>query len=197
MNAMLGKTELSDENGEFRPGIVHRLDKNTTGVMVVAKNNFVHQNLASQIQEHKIKKIYLALVRGVVKENEAVIELPIGRHPTDRKKQAVIKGGREAYTRFKVLERFLGYTLVEVELKTGRTHQIRVHMAHIGYPVVGDDTYSSGKNPFGITSQMLHSHILGFTHPTKNEWVEFTAPLPEEFEKVLCQLRNKESEEEE
>ena len=192
VNAMLGKHELSDENGEFRPGIVHRLDKNTTGVMVVAKNNNSHNVLAKQIQEHNFKKIYIALVKGVIPENEAIIEMPIGRHPTDRKKMAVVKDGREAYTKFKVLERFEKFTLVEVELKTGRTHQIRVHMSHIGYPIVGDDTYSNGKNPFGVTSQMLHSKVLGITHPASNEYMEFEAPLPEEFENVLNKLRNNE-----
>ena len=192
VNAMLGKHELSDENGEFRPGIVHRLDKNTTGVMVVAKNNNAHNVLSKQIQEHSFKKIYIALVKGVIAENEAIIEMPIGRHPTDRKKMAVVKDGREAYTKFKVLERFEKFTLVEVELKTGRTHQIRVHMSHIGYPIVGDDTYSNGKNPFGITSQMLHSKTLGITHPVTNEYMEFNAPLPEEFEDVLNKLRNNE-----
>ena len=192
VNAMLGKYELSDENGEFRPGIVHRLDKNTTGVMVVAKNNNAHNLLASQIQAHDFKKIYVALVKGVIPENEAIIELPIGRHPTDRKKMAVVKDGRDAYTKFKVLERFDKYTFVEVELKTGRTHQIRVHMSHIGYPIVGDDTYSNGKNPFGVTSQMLHSRVLGITHPTTKEYMEFEAPMPEEFECVLSKLRNNE-----
>lgn len=190
VNAMLGKHELSDENGEFRPGIVHRLDKNTTGVMVVAKNNNAHNILSKQIQEHSFKKIYVALVKGVIAENEAIIEMPIGRHPTDRKKMAVVKDGREAYTKFKVLERFEKFTLVEVELKTGRTHQIRVHMSHIGYPIVGDDTYSNGKNPFGVTSQMLHSKTLGITHPVTNEYMEFDAPIPEEFEEVLNKLRN-------
>ena len=192
VNAMLGKYELSDENGEFRPGIVHRLDKNTTGVMVVAKNNNAHNVLAKQIQEHSFKKVYIALVKGVIAENEAIIEMPIGRHPTDRKKMAVVKDGREAYTKFKVLERFEKFTLVEVELKTGRTHQIRVHMSHIGYPIVGDDTYSNGKNPFGVTSQMLHSKTLGITHPVTNEFMEFTAPLPKEFEEVVNKLRNNE-----
>ena len=189
VNAMLGKYELSDENGEFRPGIVHRLDKNTTGVMVVAKNNNAHAKLAKQIQEHNFKKIYVALVKGVIKENEAIIELPIGRHPTDRKKMAVVKDGRYAYTKIKVLERFNGYTYIEVELKTGRTHQIRVHTSYIGYPIVGDDTYSNGKNPFGVTSQMLHSRTLGITHPTTGEYMEFNAPIPEEFENVLKKLR--------
>lgn len=189
VNAMLGKYELSDENGEFRPGIVHRLDKNTTGVMVVAKNNNAHSKLALQIQQHNFKKIYVALVKGVIKENEAVIELPIGRHSTDRKKMAVQKDGRYAYTKFKVLERFDGYTYIEVELKTGRTHQIRVHLAHIGFPIVGDDTYSNGKNPFGVTSQMLHSKVLGITHPVTGEYMEFNAPIPGEFENVLKILR--------
>lgn len=189
VNAMLGKHELSDANGDFRPGIVHRLDKNTTGVMVVAKNNIAHNKLAEQIQNHNFKKIYLALVKGVIKEDEAVIELPIGRHPTDRKKMAVNKNGRYAYTKFKVLERFDGYTFIEVELKTGRTHQIRVHMSHIGYPIVGDDTYSSGKNPFKVTSQMLHSSTLGIYHPKTNKYMEFNAPLPKEFEEVLEKLR--------
>lgn len=189
VNAMLGKHDLSDENGEFRPGIVHRLDKNTTGVMVVAKNNVAHAKLAKQIQKRDFKKVYVALVKGVIKENEAIIELPIGRHPTDRKKMAVVKDGRYAYTKIKVLERFKGYTYVEVELKTGRTHQIRVHMSHIGYPIVGDDTYSNGKNPFGVTSQMLHSRTLGITHPTTGEYMEFNAPIPKEFENVLKKLR--------
>lgn len=189
VNAMLGKHELSDENGEFRPGIVHRLDKNTTGVMVVAKNNNAHAKLAKQIQEHNFKKIYVALVKGVIKENEAIIELPVGRHPTDRKKMAVVKDGRYAYTKIKVLERFNGYTYIEVELKTGRTHQIRVHTSYIGYPIVGDDTYSNGRNPFGVTSQMLHSRTLGITHPTTGEYMEFNAPIPEEFENVLKKLR--------
>ena len=186
VNALLGHSELSDINGEFRPGIVHRLDKNTTGVLVIAKNNFAHQEIAKQIQNRTTKKIYVALVKGIIKEEHGVIDMPIGRHPTDRKKMAVVKGGREAHTEFTVLKRFKeGYTYIEIELKTGRTHQIRVHMSHIGFPVVGDDVYSSGKNPFGVTSQMLHAKKLGFVHPTKNEYMEFEAPIPEEFERVL------------
>ena len=185
VNAILGKTELSDYNGEFRPGIVHRLDKDTTGVLVVAKNNNAHQNIAEQIQKRETKKIYIALVRGIIKEENGVIDLPIGRHPTDRKKMAVVKEGKPALTYFKVLKRFDGYTLVEIELKTGRTHQIRVHMAHIGHPVVGDTLYSNGKNSFGVTSQMLHAYRLGFKHPRTGEWMEFTAPLPKELEAIF------------
>ena len=200
VNAVLGKHELSDVNGDFRPGIIHRLDKNTTGALVIAKNNYAHQNIADQIKNRTTKKIYIALVRGLIKENNGVINMPIGRHPTDRKKMAVVKNGKEALTNFKVLKRYVydekntnntvnGYTLVEIELKTGRTHQIRVHMSQIGYPVVGDDVYSSGKNPFGVTSQMLHAHVLGFTHPTKNEWVEYKAPIPNYFEKIIKNLK--------
>ena len=189
VNAILGKHELSDVNGEFRPGIIHRLDKNTTGVLVVAKNNYAHQNIADQIKNRTTKKIYIALVRGLIKENTGVINMPIGRHPTDRKKMAVVKNGRNALTNFKVIKRYEeGYTLVEIELKTGRTHQIRVHMSQIGFPVVGDDVYASGKNPFGVTSQMLHARLLGFEHPTTKKWVEFEAPLPEYFEKIIEKL---------
>lgn len=189
VNAVLGKHELSDMNGEIRPGIVHRLDKNTTGVLVIAKNNYAHQKIATQIQNRETKKEYIALVRGLIKENEGVINMPIGRHPTERTKMAVAKNGKEALTKFKVLKRYKeGYTLLEINLQTGRTHQIRVHMAQIGYPVVGDAVYSSGKNLFGVTSQMLHAHRLGFYHPKTKEWVEFEAPLPEYFVQVLNSL---------
>ena len=189
VNAILGRHNLSDINGEFRPGIIHRLDKNTTGVLVIAKNNYAHQNIAEQIKNRTTKKIYIALVKGLINENNGVINMPIGRHQTDRKKMAVVKGGRSALTNFKVLKRYKeGYTLVEIELKTGRTHQIRVHMAQIGYPVVGDDVYSSGKNPFGVTSQMLHARVLGFEHPTTKKWVEFEAPITEYFNKVVNDL---------
>ena len=189
VNAVLGKHELSDMNGEFRPGIIHRLDKNTTGALVVAKNNFAHQNISEQIKNRTTKKIYIALVKGLVKENKGVIDMPIGRHPTDRKKMAVVKNGRNALTEFEVLKRYdEGYTLLQVTLKTGRTHQIRVHCSQIGYPIVGDDVYSSGKNPFGVTSQMLHAKILGFEHPTKNKWIEFEAPIPEYFENIISSL---------
>lgn len=185
VNAILGKTELSDYNGKYRPGIVHRLDKDTTGVLVIAKNNVAHQKIAEQMQKRETKKVYLALVRGIIKEDNGVIDLPIGRHPTDRKKMAVVKEGRPALTHFKVIKRLESYTLVEVELKTGRTHQIRVHMAHIGHPVVGDTVYSNGKNPFGVTSQMLHAYRLGFHHPRTGEWMEFEAPLPKELQGLM------------
>ena len=189
VNAVLGKHDLSDGTEDFRPGIIHRLDKDTTGCLVIAKNNYAHENIAKQIKDRTTKKIYLALVKGVIKEEKGIIEMPIARSKTDRKKMAVDKEGKEAHTEFKVLERFEeGYTLVEVTLKTGRTHQIRVHFSQIGHPVVGDSTYSSGKNPFGVTSQMLHSWKLGFMHPSKNEWVEFEAPIPDYFEKIVREL---------
>lgn len=189
VNAILGKYELSDINGEVRPGIVHRLDKNTTGVLVVAKNNYAHQKIAEQIQNRETKKTYIALVKGVISENNGEINMPIGRHLTDRKKMAVVKNGKEAITKFKVLKRYIeGYTLVEIDLKTGRTHQIRVHMSHIGFPIVGDDVYSNGKNNFGVTSQMLHAYKISFKHPSKGEIVEYTAEIPEEFNNVLNKL---------
>ena len=191
VNAVLGRHELSDLNGDIRPGIVHRLDKNTTGILVIAKNNYAHQKIAEQIQKRETKKTYIALVKGVIAENNGEINMPIGRHPTDRKKMAVVKNGKEAITKFKVLKRYeKGYTLLEIDLKTGRTHQIRVHMSHIGYPIVGDDVYSSGKNEFGVTSQMLHAQKITLVHPTKKEQVEFEAPIPEYFSAILKSLEN-------
>ena len=189
VNAILGRHELSDINGDIRPGIVHRLDKNTTGVLVIAKNNLAHQKIAKQIENRETKKEYIALVRGLINENEGVIDMPIGRHQTDRKKMAVRKDGKPAITEFKVLKRFKeGFTLLSINLKTGRTHQIRVHMSHIGFPIVGDDVYSNGKNQFGVTSQMLHAHRLSFIHPTTNELVTFEAPLPEYFKNIIENL---------
>lgn len=191
VNAILGRHELSDLNGDIRPGIVHRLDKNTTGILVIAKNNYAHQKIAEQIQNRETKKTYIALVKGIIAENNGEINMPIGRHPTDRKKMAVVKNGKEAITRFKVLKRYTkGYTLLEIDLKTGRTHQIRVHMSHIGYPIVGDDVYSSGKNEFGVTSQMLHAQKISLLHPTKKEQVEFEAPLPEYFDTIIKSLED-------
>jgi 23S rRNA pseudouridine1911/1915/1917 synthase len=191
VNAIMNicKDSLSGIGGELRPGIVHRLDKDTSGLIIVAKNDKAHINLSEQIKNHEIRKTYLALVRGVIKENEATIHMPIARSTKDRKKMAVAKDGKDAITHFKVLERFNGYTYIEVNIETGRTHQIRVHMSHIGYPVVGDGVYSNGKNPFGVEGQMLHSYKLVFKHPITNQILELQAPLPKYFEEVLSILR--------
>lgn len=188
------KDSLSGIGGEIRPGIVHRIDKDTSGVIIVAKNDKAHINISNQIKEHKTKKTYLALVRGIVKENEATIDMPIGRSIKDRKKMAVTKTGKNAITHIKVLKRYNEHTLLEVNIETGRTHQIRVHLSEIGYPIVGDYTYSNGKNKFGVEGQMLHAYKIKFKHPTTNEVVEFKADLPEYFNKILNELekeRNK------
>ena len=158
VNAVMAicKDSLSGIGGEIRPGIVHRLDKDTSGLLIIAKNDQAHLNMSNQIKDRQVKKIYYALVRGVVPENEATINMPIGRSTKDRKKMAVTKDGKEAITHFKVIERFNKYTLLEVKIDTGRTHQIRVHLSQIGYPVVGDEVYSNGKNEFGVHGQLLH-----------------------------------------
>ncbi len=193
VNAVMAhcKGNLSGIGGELRPGIVHRLDKDTSGLLIVAKNDKAHIQMSKQIQDREVKKIYIALVRGVVPENEATINMPIGRSLQDRKKMAVTKKGKEAITHFQVLERFDKYTLLKVKIDTGRTHQIRVHMAEIGHPVVGDMLYSNGKNEFGIEGQMLHATSLDFKHPITQKPLHLEAPLPEYFEEVLKQLRNK------
>lgn len=167
VNAIMAicKDSLSGIGGEIRPGIVHRLDKDTSGLLIVAKNDKAHVNMSEQIKNHEVKKTYIALVRGVVKENEATIDMPIGRSTSDRKKMAVIKTGRNAVTHIKVLKRYNKYTLLQVNIETGRTHQIRVHLSHIGYPIVGDYTYSNGKNEFGVVGQCLHAKCLEFKHP--------------------------------
>ena len=182
------KDSLSGIGGEIRPGIVHRIDKDTSGVIIVAKNDKAHLNISNQIKEHKTTKTYLALVRGSIKENEATINMPIGRSTRDRKKMAVDKKGKEAVTHFKVLKRYEDYTYIEVVIDTGRTHQIRVHMSEIGYPIVGDTTYSNGKNKFGIEGQMLHAYKIKFVHPTTGKEVEYTAELTKYFKDILDKL---------
>ncbi|WP_028307428.1 RluA family pseudouridine synthase [Desulfitibacter alkalitolerans] len=182
--------DLSGINGVLRPGIVHRIDKDTSGVLVIAKNDLAHTNLAAQIKEHSVNRIYKALVCGSIKEPAGIIKTTIGRHPVDRKKMAVgVKNAKVAETHFTVLESFKNYTYVEARLKTGRTHQIRVHMSYINHPVVGDPKYSKGKNNLGFTGQALHAEVLGFIHPGTNKYMEFKAPLPEYFERALAVLR--------
>ena len=184
------KDSLSGIGGEIRPGIVHRLDKDTSGVILVAKNDKAHINLSEQIKNHEVEKTYIALVRGIVKENEATINMPIGRNKNDRKKMAVEKDGKEAVTHFKVLERYPkdNCTLLEVKIETGRTHQIRVHLSHIGYPVIGDTTYSNGKNKWGVVGQCLHAKRLKFKHPTTGKEMIIEAELPKYFKEILEQL---------
>ena len=191
VNAIMAicKDSLSGIGGEIRPGIVHRLDKDTSGLLIIAKNDESHLNMSNQIKDRKVKKIYYALVRGVVSEDEATINMPIARSTKDRKKMAVNKNGKEAITHFKVLERFSKYTLLEVKIDTGRTHQIRVHLSEIGHPVVGDEVYSNGKNDFGIKGQLLHAKSLTFRHPITGEEMHLEAELPKEFTDVLQELR--------
>ena len=191
VNAIMNicKDSLSGIGGEIRPGIVHRLDKDTSGLIIIAKNDKAHINLSEQMKNHEVKKTYIALVRGSVKENEATIDMPIGRSTKDRKKMAVSKNGKNAITHFKVIKRYENYTLLEIKIETGRTHQIRVHMSSIGYPVVGDAVYSNGKNPFGVIGQMLHAQKLTFKHPITNEELNLEAPLPDYFKEVLEELK--------
>ena len=190
VNAVLNhcKGSLSGIGGEIRPGIVHRLDKDTSGLITIAKNDKAHINLSKQIQDRKVKKIYTALVKGVIPEDTATINMPIGRSNIDRKKMAVRKDGKEAITHIKVIKRYNKYTLISVKIDTGRTHQIRVHMAEIGHPVVGDMVYSNGKNEFGVEGQMLHAKSLDFKHPITGKEMHVEAELPEYFKNVLQEL---------
>lgn len=190
VNAVIAhcKDSLSGIGGEQRPGIVHRIDKDTSGLLIVAKNDKAHINLSEQIKNHEVKKTYRAIVRGHIKEKSGTIDMPIARSINDRTKMAVNKNGKNAITHFNVLEKFDGYTYIEVNIETGRTHQIRVHMSQIGYPIVGDTVYSNGKNPFGVVGQMLHSYKLEFVHPISGEKLEFVAPLPKYFTDVLDEL---------
>lgn len=192
VNAVMAhcRDRLSGINGVLRPGIVHRIDKDTTGALLICKEDSVHRDLAEQLKEHSIKRRYRAIVAGNLKDDEGTVEGPIGRHPTDRKKMAInSKNGKPAVTHYKVLERFGQYTYIECRLETGRTHQIRVHMTSIGHPLLGDTVYGSSKNPFHLQGQTLHAMVLGFVHPVTGEYMEFTAPLPDYFLKLLEKLR--------
>ena len=186
------KDSLSGIGGVIRPGIVHRLDKDTSGVIIVAKNDKSHLDLSNQIKNHTVKKTYVALVRGVIKENNATIDMPIGRSNKDKKKMAVTRKGKNAITHFTVLKRYKNYTYIELIIETGRTHQIRVHMAEIGHPVVGDAVYSNGKNPFNVEGQMLHAKKIEFNHPITKKRISFEAKLPEYFKDVLEKLDKEE-----
>ena len=193
VNAIMAKCKnsLSGIGGEIRPGIVHRIDKDTSGLLIIAKNDTAHVNMSEQIKNHEVKKTYIALVRGVIKENEATIDMPIGRSTSDRKKMAVNRNGKNAVTHIKVIKRYEKYTLVEVNIETGRTHQIRVHLSHIGYPIIGDYTYSNGKNEFGVEGQCLHAKSLEFMHPITGKEMKLEAPLPQYFQEILNTMNNR------
>ena len=184
------KDALSGINGVMRPGIVHRIDKDTTGSLIICKNDEAHNDIAAQLKEHSINRRYRAIVWGRIKEDEGVIDAPIGRHPNDRKKMAINeRNGKHAVTHYKVLERFDKFTYIECRLETGRTHQIRVHMTSLGHPLLGDDVYSNAKSPYKVNGQTLHAMLLGFVHPSSKEYMEFEAPLPDYFEDILRKLR--------
>lgn len=185
------KDSLSGINGEFRPGIVHRIDMDTTGILVVCKNDMAHRFLSEQLHEHSITRKYYAIVHGNIQQDNGTVDAPIGRSPKDRKKMAVnTRNGRRAVTHYRVLERFNGkYTYIECQLETGRTHQIRVHMSSIGHPILGDEVYGPKKCPFKLQGQTLHAGVLGFIHPSTGEYVEFHADLPGYFKELINKLR--------
>lgn len=194
VNALLYhcKDSLSSINGVMRPGIVHRIDKDTTGILIICKNDKSHNCIAEQLKVHSITRRYHALVWNNITDDTGTIDAPIGRHPVDRKKMAINhKNGKQAVTHYKVLERFGQYTYIQCELETGRTHQIRVHMASIGHPLVGDPVYGPAKQPFKTDGQMLHAKVFGFIHPSTNDYMEFETDLPEYFQLILEKLRNK------
>ena len=182
--------ELSGINGVMRPGIVHRIDMDTTGVLIVCKNDFAHNSIAEQLKVHSITRKYYAIVHGVIGEDEGTVDAPIGRHPVDRKKMSInYKNGKHAVTHYRVLERFKQFTYMECQLETGRTHQIRVHMASLNHPLLGDSVYGPSKCPFKLQGQTLHAGVLGIIHPRTGEYMEFSAPLPEYFVNLLEKLR--------
>ncbi|MEW6772162.1 MAG: RluA family pseudouridine synthase [Bacillota bacterium] len=192
VNALLYHCDdLSGINGVLRPGIVHRLDKDTSGLLMVAKNDAAHLALAAQLKARQVRREYLALVHGRVKDEAGTVAAPVGRHPRDRQKMAVTPRGRPAVTHYTVAERFSDHTLLRLRLDTGRTHQIRVHLAHIGYPVVGDPKYGRARSHLGLDGQFLHAGVLGFTHPASGEFLSFEASLPPELDAVLAKLRLK------
>ena len=180
---------LSGINGVLRPGIVHRIDMDTSGVLMAAKNNNAHRSLAAQLAEHSITRKYNAIVYNNIKEDEGTVDKPLGRNPSDRKKMAVVQGGRRAVTHYRVIERLGKFTFMEAQLETGRTHQTRVHMTSIGHPLLGDTVYGPKKQPFNLRGQVLHARVLGFIHPTTGEYMEFESPLPEYFEKLIEQCK--------
>ncbi len=182
--------DLSSINGVIRPGIVHRIDKDTSGVLVIAKNDETHNKLSEQLKDHSMKREYCALVEGRLKNEKGTIDKPLARNKRDRLKIGIVEGGKRAVTHYEVIERYNGYTLIKCMLETGRTHQIRVHMASIGFPLVGDPLYGFKKQRFKLNGQMLHAKTLGFIHPTKNTYVEFTTEFPESFKVVIDKLRN-------
>lgn len=184
------KDNLSGINGVMRPGIVHRIDKDTSGILIVAKNDKAHNSLSNQLKDHSMTRVYYAVVCGNLKNDKGTINAPIGRHPIDRKKMAVtLKNSKNAVTHYEVINRFKKYTLIRLKLETGRTHQIRVHMSHIGHPLLGDIVYGNQKQPFNLTGQTLHAKILGFLHPTTNKYMEFETHLPNYFEDILKKLQ--------
>lgn len=185
------KDELSGINGVMRPGIVHRIDMDTTGSLLVCKNDFAHNDIAQQLKEHSITRIYHAIVHGVLKEDEGTIHAPIGRHPIERKKMSINeKNGKDAVTHYKVIQRFNNFTYIQCQLETGRTHQIRVHMSSIRHPLLGDEIYGPAKCPYKLQGQTLHAKTIGIIHPRTKEYIEVDAPLPEYFTKLLKKLEN-------